>query len=379
MIETQQNEVNTIKLNLAHEIEALRTEIDQLKSSKVENEKNLLDKNIQLNAQLKRLDESFASAQAALKVAEDELATKQKQNDEYASELNKIREKAEQEESQLKESDEKCSGYLKQINELSESLNNAYFEKINMEKELRESYETGQAKLIAEKEEQLEAATGRETKYKQMLESLRQQFNEKVNEETKSLKEKLSNAEIDMSSLREKLNEGLKDYRTSIDKLKQASNQRSVKMKKKLANCQTVLGLIEKNLLQSNNDSSASTSLFTQFLNTLIESKKQEQSTATNGDSSVTDPNTSTVADEGSLEFDENRFRELIENKRQEIERLRGHSALENVVKELNETVSQLREELETSKVKFTRTEAKLNVKFLKVYIHTFYMPACLS
>jgi hypothetical protein len=301
-------------------------------------------------------------------VAEDELALKQRQSEEYATELKKIREKLEQEESQLKESDEKCSAYLKQINELNESLNNAYFEKINTEKQLRESYEANQAKLIAEKEEQLEAVNEREVKYKQELESLRQQFNEKVSEETKSLKEKLSNAQIDINSLREKLNEGLKDYRASIDKLKQANNQRAVKMKKKLVNCQTVLGLIETNLFQpndgENNKNTASTSLFTQFLSSLTESKKQDQSTTANGESG-NDPNASVHAEDGSLEFDENRFRELIETKRQEIERLKSLPALENQVRDLNGTVDQLREELAASKTNFVRTEAKLNVNIV--------------
>jgi chromosome segregation ATPase len=375
LTERHQNETASVKQSLSNEIEALQTEIDQLKSNKMENEKHLLDKNIQLNNQLKRMDESLASAQAALKQAEEALHAKQRQADECLAELRSLREKADQEDAQLRESDEKCSAYLKQINELSESLNAAYFDKIRVEKEMREAIETAQASLIADREEQLEAARGREAAH---------------NRELAAVKQQLANAEIDLASMKDKVNEGLRDYRTSIDKLKQANNQRAVKMKKKLVNCQTVLGLIEKNLFQMGEEdngeagsSKPSSGLFTQFLNTLIESKKQEQggpndSTVT-VDTNVNDENASSVATV-SLEFDENRFRELIENKRQEIERLRNFSSLESVANELNETVAKLREELSAVKASSARAESKLKVNIFLVkmfYYRFFYQIFC--
>lgn len=338
------------------DIDSLKSEIEQLKSSKIENEKSLLEKNAQLNTQIKRMDETVNELKSALKSLEEDLERKQKQNSELINELKDLRDKMEQDDSQQRDSEEKCNRLARQINELNESLSSVQFEKTRCEKELKESLDAVQSKLTAERDELAKLVETNENKYKEEIESVRVELTEKLNEERRVLQERLNNTEIDLNACRDKLSESLKDYKTSIDKLKQASSQRLQKLKKKLANCQTVLGLIEKNLFQSdsttNTSSLSSTSLFASFVNNLMESKKQG-----GGDNVSVDEENS-----ANFEFDEARFREIIESKRAEIEKLKSNSNLENEVRQLNETIVQLNQQLDTSKSELIKTETKLNV-----------------
>lgn len=177
---------------------------------------------------------------------------------------------------------------------------------------------------------------------------------ENLQNELKISDEKLKNAQIDITCLQEKLNESLKDYRGSIEKLQLASKQRLLKMKKKLANSSLVLSLIEKNLFDQEDHDSSSNLLFTQFINNLNQSESSKKPTT---ESNMSDSQSSISIEEVvNFEFDETKFRELIENKKAQFQRLKESESFKIEIKNLND-------ELEAFKLKFNKAEIKFKVK----------------
>ncbi len=334
----------------------MRQELVELKSSKIENEKNLMDKNVHLNSQLKKVDENMHTLNVRLNSYEEQVNLKQKQIEDLYSEINHLQQRVKSDEIKLSHYEYNSNDYVKQISSLNDNLSNTISQRDGLERELKD-FKLG-VQLQSE---------DTQNAHKKEIDQLTQNMTQKYEQEIKSLKEKLSNTEIDLNSLRDKLSESLKDYRASIDKLKQENALRYQKIKKKLVNCQLVLNMVEKNLLAEGSDTPAT--LLSQFLSTRLETKSNKLEQAANSANlDQTEINPSKSVDETdpvNFEFDESKFKEFFEQKRAELEKLRSCSSYENQVESLNETLKQLKGELEATKEKLERAETNLRVRLL--------------
>jgi hypothetical protein len=232
----------------------------------------------------------------------------------------------------LAEMNAKCQRQANEIAELKTIHNNVI-----------EQHDINEANLVAEREKFLIEQREAERRIRELAESHKQQLKElkqeleKANETEKNkIAEKLRIAEIDLATCKEKMNESLHDYKQTIDKLKQANNQRLLKLKKKLANCVILLNLIDKNVMQicqeETSNKGNNLNLLTLFLNSLqSNNEKSNKAAPAQGDtSSINNDSSGDGAslssnnnDEASLtfEFDEAKFKEFIQSRRDYFEK----------------------------------------------------------
>jgi hypothetical protein len=268
---------------------------------------------------------------------------------------------------QLAELNVKCQRQTNEIAELKAIQNN-----------LLEQRDINEANLIAEREKFNVEEREAERRAAQLAESHKQQLNElkleldKAHEiEKNKLIEKLRIAEIDVATCKEKMNESLQDYKQTIDKLKQANNQRLLKLKKKLTNCVLLLNLIDKNIIQlrqeeaSNKGNNNTFNLLTLFLSSLqSNNEKSNNRTQTQSDASVISNDSSgdgsslssTNSDEASLaafEFDEAKFKEFIQSKREHFEKSLKLAESFDEVQQLRAQLESLNNELKIKEEKY--------------------------
>ena len=162
--------------------------------------------------------------------------------------------------------------------------------------------------------------------------------NEKFKLDVASLEEKLNSSDIDLKQTKEKLAENLKDYKGSIENLKQKYAPKITKLKKKLTNCSLVLSLIEKHVFHADGP------MFADFLSSLGDKK------------ATTDLDESTTA----YELDEAKFSELIQKKGADLDKLSNYAKFEQDLKFLGENNTKLRTELDAAKHSLNMAESKL-------------------
>jgi len=171
--------------------------------------------------------------------------------------------------------------------------------------------------------------------------------------ESKSVK----NLKIDLTSAQVKLNENLTDYKSSIEKFKQASNVRYSKLKKKLANCIVVLNLIDKNLIQLTS-SNSDAAVFTVFLQSLSANDNKNKA---NLDDSL--PPEDTEFSESLFEEFTHKIRDFIEKNLTLVKKLDNFERLEENVKLVNESLVKSKSESDSFKSKLEQAEAAFKLE----------------
>jgi len=196
---------------------------------------------------------------------------------------------------------------------------------------------------------------------KQAAEELSRKQQANHADELKHLQEALKNMKIDLDAANEKLSEGLKDYKNSIAKFKVASNQRSSKLKKKLAKAARVLTLLREVLYESEEGGMVLGSLLANLA--IGEKAKNNQ----NNNSQKESPQAEAETDEQEVELDEASFQRLFtvtadalrraEEMRKELGELGG----------LRDEVERLREIVKEADEKMVKAEAKFKVNCLNL------------
>ncbi len=196
---------------------------------------------------------------------------------------------------------------------------------------------------------------------KQAAEELSRKQQANHAEELTQLQEALKNMKIDLDAANEKLGEGLKDYKNSIAKFKVASNQRSSKLKKKLAKAVRVLTLLREVLYESEEGGVVLDSLLANLA--IGEKAKNNQ----NNNSQKESPQAEAETDEQEVELDEASFQRLFmvtadalrraEEMRKELGELGG----------LRDEVERLRERVKETDEKMVKAEAKFKVNCLEL------------
>ena len=266
-------------------------------------------------------------------------------------------EEASQENLKLKESNDQLSLELTRANQNFEenaSKLSALVRKLEMieeeKRELRKEYDM-RIKSV-------------EANQNQIIDNLNKQHDDKLTQlktrfeaDVIDLSQKSQNFQIDLNSAEEKLAESLKDYKASIEKLKQASHQRYLKAKKKLTNAVNALDLVARSLF----DEEENRKLLSGFVSGLSLNDKGKQSEANNGDD--------TANNEDALEFDEVKFKEIIENKKNKIEKnqklIEGLKEIEKLKKEkieLSDNLTKFQDQTESLKTKIAQIESKSKV-----------------
>ena len=179
-----------------------------------------------------------------------------------------------------------------------------------------------------------------------------------ISKETKRVEESLKHSQIDLNSANEKIGESLKDYKNSITKLKTASNQRYVKLKKKFTNSLAALNIINSGIF----DNDAEENLLKPLLASLTFNDKVKNQNE--GESPVTGDEEPSV----DYEFNENKFKEYIESKREKLENnpalTEKIDACKSKESELTQELEQLKKESKDSVDKLTKTESKFKVNY---------------
>ncbi|CAF0851109.1 unnamed protein product [Brachionus calyciflorus] len=303
-LETVKNEKDEIVKQKLSEIDSLKKELNEISSAKITLEKELNSKFENFQHNLKEKLEIEASLKEKISQFEHDKLILDKEMEDLKS---------------------KIKYHVDEI----EARNIQIEEMKHESKILKDQFDSNEAKIIAEKEE--------------YLEKNRQGYENKIENLTREFDEKLKNSQIDIDSLQNKLNESLKDYRSSIEKLQLASKQRLAKMKKKLVNCTTVLTLIDKNLFTLSSEE-VDKSLLNQFVSSLTETKKQENESS----------------EDTSFEFDENKFKQMIEIKKSQLEKLENLEKSNNEIDGLKELNEKLKQDLNDLENGFKATETKM-------------------
>lgn len=203
-------------------------------------------------------------------------------------------------------------------------------------------------------------------------ESLKKTLVDKLENSKVELEENLKHCKIDLNSANEKLSESLKDYKNSITKLKTASNQRYTKLKKKFTNSVAALNTINTILFEI--DTTEENLLKPLLASLTVSDKVKNQNEGVNSEASPV----AVDADEPSIdyEFNENKFKEYIESKREKLENnpvlTEQIDAFKCKESELTNELEQLKKEIKTLEDKLTKTESKFKVQILKLFIYIF-------
>jgi len=223
---------------------------------------------------------------------------------------------------------------------------------------------------------------------KQAAEELSRKQQANHADELKHLQEALKNMKIDLDAANEKLSEGLKDYKNSIAKFKAASNQRSSKLKKKLAKAARVLTLLREVLYESEEGGMVLGSLLANLA--IGEKAKNNQ----NNNSQKESPQAEAETDEQEVELDEASFQRLFtvtadalrraEEMRKELGELGG---LRDEVERLRENVKEADEKMVKAEAKFKvnclnlkkdRLKNDDNLKNMKIFFLSYQIMACI-
>ncbi|RNA06163.1 golgin subfamily A member 4 isoform X2, partial [Brachionus plicatilis] len=324
------NRIESEKLTAERTVEALEKEKRHFDDSKLEMERLIDVKDGQLdnlNFQIKSEEENKIFLTKKVSDLEVKMSESLRENEKFhIKEIENLREEISRISSEKILADEEIEGLNKRISLLNDEIaaRTIQIEELQQnEKNLIHRFQVKESLMVSQKDQEIE------------------EFKRECNE-------KLKNSQIDIDSLQERLDQANKDYRASIEKIQQTRKQHLAKIKKKLQHCASILSLMDKLLFQSNETDQT---VLTLFLSSLTEPKKNDES----------------QEEKSNFEFDEAKFRELIEYKKNHLEKLDQLENLNQEIKKLGEINQNLQQEIVLVKSSSTENETKLSNEKIKI------------